>query len=278
MTGPLEVFTGANTWQANHGDGACLRHPGGTASLFGGPTSVRTSSGLRVTLPDEDLREFRPPPPGPAHRARGRGITPARPRTDRLAPRARPPGRPPGLGVHGRPLLAGAGLLDGRRVTTPLGLPQLAVVARYPQVSVEEDPIFVRDGNAATSAGVTAGIDLALALVEDDLGRDAALDIARHLVVSPAPTAGQPGPVQRHSRPGSWPTGKCSARCSGGSRTTRARTWSGGDVGFARPACPLGSSPGRSRPRWARRRAGYVDRVRVGRRPGVVWSDTADGS
>ena len=58
-----------------------------------------------------------------------------------------------------------------------------ALAARYPELSVEPEPIFVRDGNVATSAGVTAGIDLALALVEDDLGRDAALDIARHLVV-----------------------------------------------------------------------------------------------
>jgi transcriptional regulator GlxA family with amidase domain len=79
-------------------------------------------------------------------------------------------------------LLAEAGLLDGRRVTTHWAYCS-ALAAKYPAIRVEEDPIFVRDGNIATSAGVTAGIDLALALVEDDLGRDAALDIARHLVV-----------------------------------------------------------------------------------------------
>src|SRR5713226_2499068 len=79
-------------------------------------------------------------------------------------------------------LLAEAGLLDGRRVTTHWAYCG-SLAAKYPRVRVEEDPIFVRDGNVATSAGVTAGIDLALALVEDDLGRDAALDIARHLVV-----------------------------------------------------------------------------------------------
>jgi transcriptional regulator GlxA family with amidase domain len=50
-------------------------------------------------------------------------------------------------------------------------------------VRVEEDPIFLRDGKVWTSAGVTAGIDLALALVEADLGRDLALAVARHLVV-----------------------------------------------------------------------------------------------
>ncbi len=53
----------------------------------------------------------------------------------------------------------------------------------HPAVEVDPDPIYIRDGNVATSAGVTAGIDLALALVEEDLGRDTALTVARHLVV-----------------------------------------------------------------------------------------------
>jgi transcriptional regulator GlxA family with amidase domain len=79
-------------------------------------------------------------------------------------------------------LLARAGLLDGRRATTHWA--SCADLAeRYPAVTVEPDPIFVRDGNAATSAGVTAGMDLALALVEEDLGRDVALEAARWLVL-----------------------------------------------------------------------------------------------
>jgi transcriptional regulator GlxA family with amidase domain len=79
-------------------------------------------------------------------------------------------------------LLARAGLLDGCRATTHWA--SCADLAeRYPKVSVEPDPIFVRDGNVATSAGVTAGMDLALALVEEDLGRDLALQAARWLVV-----------------------------------------------------------------------------------------------
>ena len=79
-------------------------------------------------------------------------------------------------------LLARAGLLDGRRATTHwASCADLA--ARYPAVAVEPDPIFVRDGNLATSAGVTAGMDLALALVEEDLGRQTALDAARWLVL-----------------------------------------------------------------------------------------------
>jgi transcriptional regulator GlxA family with amidase domain len=79
-------------------------------------------------------------------------------------------------------LLAKAGLLDGRRATTHWAhCSELAW--RYPSVTVEPDRIFVRDGTVATSAGVTAGIDLALALVEEDLGRDVALGVARSLVV-----------------------------------------------------------------------------------------------
>jgi transcriptional regulator GlxA family with amidase domain len=79
-------------------------------------------------------------------------------------------------------LLAEAGLLDGRRATTHWTM-CATLAERYPQIRVEPEPIFVRDGPIATSAGVTAGIDLALALVEEDLGRDAALQIARHLVM-----------------------------------------------------------------------------------------------
>ncbi|WP_158814084.1 GlxA family transcriptional regulator [Methylocapsa sp. S129] len=79
-------------------------------------------------------------------------------------------------------LLAAAGLLAGRRVTTHwTRCGELA--RRHPELTVENDPIFIRDGNIWTSAGITAGIDLALALVEEDLGRDMALAIARQLVV-----------------------------------------------------------------------------------------------
>lgn len=79
-------------------------------------------------------------------------------------------------------LLATAGLLDGRRAVTHWR--RCAEFARrFPAVRLEPDPIFIRDGDIWTSAGVTAGIDLALALVEDDLGRALALAVARHLVV-----------------------------------------------------------------------------------------------
>ncbi|MBV8386847.1 MAG: AraC family transcriptional regulator, partial [Acidimicrobiia bacterium] len=79
-------------------------------------------------------------------------------------------------------VLAAAGLLDGRRATTHWGWCDL-LAESFPTVTVEPDRIFVRDGDVWTSAGVTAGIDLALAMVEDDCGRDVALAVARRLVV-----------------------------------------------------------------------------------------------
>jgi transcriptional regulator GlxA family with amidase domain len=79
-------------------------------------------------------------------------------------------------------LLAAAGVLDGRRAATHwMHCARLA--QRFPAVHVEPDPIFICDGSVWTSAGVTAGIDLALALVEEDLGRSVALAVARYLVV-----------------------------------------------------------------------------------------------
>ncbi|HKF79827.1 MAG TPA: DJ-1/PfpI family protein [Thermoleophilaceae bacterium] len=79
-------------------------------------------------------------------------------------------------------LLARAGLLDGKRATTHWSA--CAALARsHPEIRVEPDPIFVRDGSVYTSAGVTAGMDLALALVDEDLGREVALEAARWLVL-----------------------------------------------------------------------------------------------
>lgn len=79
-------------------------------------------------------------------------------------------------------LLAEAGLLDGRRAVTHWHRCD-EFAARFPEVRLERDPIFVQDGAIWTSAGVTAGIDLALAMVEEDHGRDLALAVARELVV-----------------------------------------------------------------------------------------------
>lgn len=79
-------------------------------------------------------------------------------------------------------LLAQAGLLDGRRATTHWSACEL-LSRRYPAIDVDPDPIFVRDGDVYTSAGVTAGIDLALSLVEEDLGHEVTLRIAQELVL-----------------------------------------------------------------------------------------------
>jgi len=79
-------------------------------------------------------------------------------------------------------ILAASGLLDGRRATTHWS--RAAEFARaYPQIRVEPDRIFIRDGTVWTSAGITAGIDLALALVAEDLGESVAKRAAQHVVV-----------------------------------------------------------------------------------------------
>jgi transcriptional regulator GlxA family with amidase domain len=170
VTGPVEVFAGAE-----------LRCPGSyrivTASPDGVP--VRTSSGLRL-VPDHALSEAPAPhtlivPGGQGTRRRDpRLIDWLRehgPRAERLV-----------SVCTGAVLLARAGLLDGRRATTHWAYCD-KLARDHPEVEVHPEPIYVRDGHVSTSAGVTSGIDLALALVEEDLGRETALTIARHLVV-----------------------------------------------------------------------------------------------
>jgi transcriptional regulator GlxA family with amidase domain len=91
----------------------------------------------------------------------------------------------------GATLLAAAGILDGRRATTHWKWCE-KLARDFPAVEVEKDPIYVQDGNVYTSAGVTTGIDLALALVEEDHGSRKAMEIARDLVVFMRRPAGQP--------------------------------------------------------------------------------------
>ncbi|SHJ31691.1 transcriptional regulator, AraC family with amidase-like domain [Bradyrhizobium lablabi] len=87
-------------------------------------------------------------------------------------------------------ILAEAGLLDGRRATTHWGRTRHFLSA-YPKVKLEADQIFVRDGNIWTSAGITAGIDLALAMVTEDLGEEIAQKTARQLVLYHRRSGGQ---------------------------------------------------------------------------------------
>ncbi|MFF8970953.1 GlxA family transcriptional regulator [Streptomyces sp. NPDC014995] len=170
VTGPAEVFTGAETIA-----------PGAyrivTASWDG--AAVRTSSGLALT-PDGSLTDA--PRPHTLIIPGGRGTRRPDPRLIGWV-RERGPRAERLVSVcTGAILLAEAGLLDGRRATTHWAY--CDTLARdHPAVEVDADPVYVRDGNVSTSAGVTAGIDLALALVEEDLGREVALTVARHLVV-----------------------------------------------------------------------------------------------
>lgn len=79
-------------------------------------------------------------------------------------------------------LLAQTGLLQGKRVTTHWACAS-ELASRFPQISVDADALYVADGPIRTAAGVTSGLDLALRLVEEDLGRDVALEIASNLVM-----------------------------------------------------------------------------------------------
>ncbi len=87
--------------------------------------------------------------------------------------------------------LAEAGLLDGRRATTHWKFGR-ELASRYPAVRVENDPVWVKDGNLYTSAGISAGIDLALAWVEEDCGASLAHEAARELVLFLRRPGGQP--------------------------------------------------------------------------------------
>ncbi len=184
VTGPLEVFGRASRWlQEEHGA------PGERYTLellsAHGPV-LRSSSGLRLVADGVLPRRGtgRGPPFDTLLIAGGRGV-------ERVVGDARvlawvrgqaPRVRRLASVCTGAFILAAAGLLDGRRAVTHWSeCEQLA--RRHPRVTVEKDPIFIRDGHVYTSAGVTAGMDLALALVEEDCGRDVALAIARELVL-----------------------------------------------------------------------------------------------
>jgi transcriptional regulator GlxA family with amidase domain len=180
VVGPLEVFSTAARIVAETQGGAERAYHLEVAAERAGP--VPMSSGVSVVA-GRSWRSLRGPldtllvagGPGVAAAARG-GRLPAR-----LRPLAGSARRVASV-CTGAFLLAEAGLLDGRRVTTHwAACAELA--RRYPALRVEPDPIFVRDGSVYTSAGVTAGMDLALALVEEDLGRAVALAAARRLVL-----------------------------------------------------------------------------------------------
>jgi len=180
ITGPLEVFGRAARLMTEERG---WRVPAYTVEIVAAKAGVfPTSSGLRL-IADRSLAQVR----GPIDTllvAGGRGTTAAlrdRALIEWLRRIVRHTRRLCSV-CTGAFLLAEAGLLDGLSATTHWRQCD-RLAAQYPAVSVETDPIFVRAGKIYTSAGVTAGIDLALALLEEDHGRDVALAVARELVM-----------------------------------------------------------------------------------------------
>ena len=176
VTGPLQVFATANDLAERDGRPAPY-----DPRVIGTTATIATSSGLVLTaLPVDGIAEV----PDSLIVAGGRGVDGACQDTALVAHVAAcvPVVRRLASVCSGAFLLASMGLLDGRRAATHWQR-GAEFRERFPKVRLEIDPIFVRDGHIWTSAGVTAGIDLCLALVEEDLGHDMALEVARQLVV-----------------------------------------------------------------------------------------------
>jgi transcriptional regulator GlxA family with amidase domain len=180
VTGPLEVFGRAARLLVERGLRRDLAYSVEIVAATAGP--IKTSSGIRIVA-DRRYRDVRSGV-DTLLVAGGRGARPAAQDAAlcrwlaRMAPRVRRLGSV----CTGTFVLAAAGLLDGKRVTTHWASCD-TLATQNPRVRVEPDPIFVRDGRLYTSAGVTAGMDLALAMVEEDFGRHVALGVARQLVM-----------------------------------------------------------------------------------------------
>ena len=177
VAGATQVFVAAN----EHAAGSGLLPPYSVRVIAPSGAQVRTTSGLSLAtapLPDTSA------PLDTLLVAGGQGVMRVAEDLallDWLRARSATARRVASV-CTGAFLLAASGLLDGRRAVTHWEYcDQLA--ARYPAITVDPDPIFIHDGAIWTSAGVTAGIDLCLAMVEEDLGRAPALAVARHLVV-----------------------------------------------------------------------------------------------
>jgi transcriptional regulator GlxA family with amidase domain len=177
VTGPLQVFASANDEVAAAGGEPPyvlkVVAPGGHRVLASAGLALSTEPLPSLTAPLDTLMI-----------AGGQGVDAACADpvlVDWVRARAQQARRTASV-CTGAFLLAASGMLDGRRAATHWSF-CAELGRRYPQVRVESDPIFLRDGPVWTSAGVTAGIDLTLALVEQDLGRTVALAVARYLVV-----------------------------------------------------------------------------------------------
>jgi transcriptional regulator GlxA family with amidase domain len=178
--GPLEVFGRASRWLAERHPG---RAPAYTLELLAPEAGPFPTSSRFALVADRAFGRVR----GGVDTllvAGGLGVRDlvGEPRLRRWLKAMAPRVRRLASVCTGAFLLADAGLLDGRRATTHWSA-CAELAERWPRVRVEADPIYVRDGRVYTSAGVTAGMDLALALVEEDHGREPALEVARELVL-----------------------------------------------------------------------------------------------
>ena len=177
LSGPLEAFSSAAIANSKGQPERCYKVT--IAAL--GANSFRSESGLRITadcsLSSVGQVDTLLIPGGRAMRNPATGaklaswISKRVNRIRRIASIC--------TGVYG---VAPTGLLDGRRVTTHWRF-ATDLAARYPALKVDAKPLYIREGKFYTSAGVTAGIDLSLALIEEDFGPQTALAVARELVV-----------------------------------------------------------------------------------------------
>lgn len=177
VTGPLQVFASANDLMAKAGEA----RPYAIRLVAQGGHSVEASAGVALVVDPLSSPETGVDTLIVAGGENFNSVCVDAVLVDWVRERTRRARRTASI-CTGAFLLAASGVLDGRRAATHwLHCAELA--RRFPAVRVESDPIFVRDGSVWSSAGVTAGIDLALALVEEDLGRTVALSVARYLVV-----------------------------------------------------------------------------------------------
>lgn len=175
LAGPFEVFAGANA--------ALGRHAYDLAVVAASPGPVRSESGL-TTVADRAMTDVRAGQVDTLLVVGGGGVFAARDDADLVAWVRRVAKRSSRVAsvCSGTFVLAEAGLLDGRTVTTHWRRAN-RLQDEYPAITVDADPIHVHDGRVWTSAGVTAGIDLALAIVEHDHGAAVAQTVARMLVM-----------------------------------------------------------------------------------------------
>ncbi|MFI4986706.1 MAG: GlxA family transcriptional regulator [Alphaproteobacteria bacterium] len=180
LSGPLAVFDSASRLLA--GEGICPQqaYPLRVLAPSGGP--LTSSAGLTV-IAEQSLFECEEEI-DTLLVVGGQGSRPAAKDEALLAwlRRMAPRVRRLGSICTGALVLAAAGLFDGKRATTHWASCR-TLAGRHPAIEVAADAIYVRDGKIYSSAGVTAGMDLALALVEEDWGRELALAVARWLVM-----------------------------------------------------------------------------------------------